>query len=98
MLDFSFFQNVMRYRTPFCFFLHVYVVYCVVWTYILGDCNESPVVTFSSFPSYHLPGDSSSSDESSDDKDIKATRPVKTTTSTERGERKRAGSKVIAVI
>lgn len=55
-------------------------------------------VTFSSFPSYHLPGDSSSSDESSDEKDIKATRPVKTTTSTERGERKRAGSKVIAVI
>ena len=81
----------MRCRTPFCFFLHV----CVVWTYILGDCNESSVVTFSSFPSYHLPGDSSSSDESCDEKDINTTRPVKTTTSTERGERKNAGSKVI---
>ena len=94
MLDFSLFQNVMRYRTPFCFFLHV----CVVWTYILGDCNESPVVTFSSFPSYHLPGDSSSSDQSSDEKDVRATRPVKTTTSTERRESKSDGSKVIAVI
>lgn len=88
----------MRYRTPFCFFLHVCVVYCVVWTYILGDCNESPVVTFSSFPSYHLPGDSSSSDQSSDEKDVRATRPVKTTTSTERRESKSDGSKVIAVI
>lgn len=88
----------MRYRTPFCFFLHVCVVYCVVWTYILGDCNESPVVTFSSFPSYHLPGDSSSSDQSSDGKDVRARRPVKATTSTERRERKSAGSKVIAVI
>ena len=83
MLDFSFFQNVMRYRTPLCFFLHV----CVVWTYI-----------FFSFFSYHLPGDSSSSDESSGEKDVKAARPVKTTTSTERRERKSAGSKVIAVI
>ncbi|CAH3032814.1 unnamed protein product [Porites evermanni] len=42
---------------------------------------------------YHLPGDSSSSDESCDEKDINTTRSVKTTTSTERGERKRAGSK-----
>ena len=92
MLDFSFFQNVMRYRTSFCFFLHV----CVLLTYILGD--ESSVVTFSSFPSYHLPGDSSSSDESCDEKDINTTRPLKTTTSTERGERKSAGSEVIAVI
>lgn len=81
MLGFSFFQNVMRYRTPLCFFLHV----CVV-------------VTFSSFSSYHLPGDSSSSDESCDEKDINTTRPVKTTTSTERRERESAGSKVIAVI